>query len=40
MDMLERTKGVRQVVTADNLPKAFIYKRLNYIDREMDPYNG
>ena len=40
MEILERNKNVRQVVTAENIPKAFIYKRLNYIDREQDIYNG
>jgi hypothetical protein len=40
MELLEKTKGVRQVVTAENQPKAFIYKRLNYIGYEVDPYNG
>ena len=33
-------KGARQVVTAENIPKAYIYKRLNWIDREADMYNG
>ena len=40
MEILEKNKGVRQVVTAENMPKAYIYKRLNYIDRERDMYNG